>query len=153
MKTLKATLLLVLFALPFISQAQHSEMDMMRKLFSAEKRALAENFLKLNGTDANAFWEQYDAYEAERKGLADKRISLIEKYAEQYASLTNDQATSLVNESFKLKQDRLNLRKKYFKKISKAVDAKTATSFLQLEEYIATAITFDLYDSIPFVGE
>jgi hypothetical protein len=153
MKTFKAALLLVLFALPFAGQAQHSEMDMMRKLFSSEKRALTENFLKLNGTDANAFWEQYDAYEAERKDLADKRISLIEKYAEQYASLTNEQATDLVNTSFKLKLDRLNLRKKYFKKISKAVDAKTATSFLQLEEYIATAITFDLYDSIPFVGE
>jgi len=153
MKTLKAALLLVLFALPFAGQAQHSEMDMMRKLFSSEKRALTESFLKLNGTDANAFWEQYDAYEAERKGLADKRIALIEKYAEQYQGLTNDQATTLMNESFKLKGERLNLRKKYFKKISKAVDAKTAASFIQLEEYIATAISFDLYDAIPFVGE
>lgn len=153
MKTLKAALLLVLFALPFAGQAQHTEMDMMRKLFSSEKRALTESFLKLNGTDANAFWEQYDAYEAERKGLADKRIALIEKYAEQYEGLTNDQATSLMNESFKLKGDRLSLRKKYFKKITKAVDAKTAAAFIQLEEYIATAISFDLYDSIPFVGE
>jgi len=153
MKTFKAALLLVLFALPFAGQAQNSEMDMMRKLFSAEKRAITENFLKLNGTDANAFWEQYDAYEAERKGLADKRIALIERYAEQYSGLTNDQATALMNESFKLKSERLSLRKKYFKKISKEVDAKTAASFIQLEVYIATAITFDLMDSIPFIGE
>jgi hypothetical protein len=153
MKTFKAALLLVLFALPFAGQAQHTEMDMMRKLFSSEKRALTESFLQLNGTDANAFWEQYDAYEAERKGLADKRIALIEKYAEQYQGLTNDQATELTNESFKLKGDRLALRKKYFKKISKAVDAKTAAGFIQLEVYIATAITFDLMDSVPFVGE
>lgn len=153
MKSLKGILLLLVFAMPFAGQAQQSEMDMMRKLFSSEKRALTESFLQLNGSDANAFWEQYDAYEAERKGLADKRIALIEKYAEVYSSITNDQATELVNESFKLKQNRLDLRKKYFKKMSKAVDAKTATGFMQLEEYIETAISFDLYDSIPFVGE
>ena len=153
MKLLKAALLLLVFSLPFASQAQSTEMDMMRKLFSAEKRALVENFLKLNGTDANAFWEQYDAYEAERIGQSDKRIALIEKYAEQYSGLTNDQATTLMNESFKLRADREKLRKKYFKKISKAVDAKTAAGFIQLESYIATAITFDLMDSVPFVGE
>ncbi len=153
MKTLKAALLLVLFALPFAGQAQNTEMDMMRKLFSSEKRALVESFLQLNGTDANAFWELYDAYEVERKGQADKRISLIEKYAEEYAGLTNDQAVELMNESFKLRGERLNLRKKYFKKITKAVDGKTAAGFIQLENYIATAISFDLMDAIPFVGE
>jgi len=153
MKSFKALLLLALFALPFAGLAQNTEMDMMRKLFSSEKRALVESFLQLNGTDANAFWEQYEAYEVERKGLADKRIALIERYAEEYAGLTNDQAVELMNESFKLKEQRLSLRKKYFKKITKAVDGKTAAGFIQIEAYVATAITFDLMDAIPFVGE
>ena len=104
-------------------------------------------------TDANAFWDLYNAYETERKEIADRRIALIEDYAEQYNSLTNEQATALVNRSFKIRDERHKLQKKYFKKISKEVDAKTATSFFQLENYIQTAIDFDLYDAIPFVGE
>jgi hypothetical protein len=128
-------------------------MDVLRKIFSAEKRAITEDFLRLTGSDANAFWELYDAYEAERKILVDKRIQLISDYAEQYSSLTNDQATELANRSFKLRGDVLKLQKSYFKKISKAVDAKTAASFYQLEQYIRTAVNYDLYDAIPFVGE
>lgn len=133
--------------------AQNSEMDVLRKIFSAEKRAITEDFLRLTGSDANAFWELYDAYEAERKILVDKRIRIITDYAEQYSNLTNDQATDLVSRSFKLRNEVSKLEKKYFAKISKAVDAKTATSFLQLEEYIRTAVNYDLYDAIPFVGE
>ena len=153
MKTLKAALLLLLFALPFAGQAQNQEIDILRKIFSAEKRALAEEFLQLTGTDANAFWQLYDEYEAERTMIADKRITLIEDYAKQYEGLTNDQATALAGRSFKIKQARLKLVQKYFKKISKAVDAKTAAAFMQLEEYIHTAVNYDLYDAIPFVGE
>lgn len=148
------TLLLVVLAASISSlTAQSNEMDVMRKLFSAEKRAITEDFLRLTGTDANAFWELYDAYEAERKEIVDKRLNLIEDYAKQYNSLTNDQASELVSRSFKLRADVLSLQKKYFKKMSKAVDAKTATSFYQLEQYIRAAVNYDLYDAIPFVGE
>ena len=137
---------------PFAMNAQ-SEADVLRKIFSAEKRAITESFLQLTGTDANAFWELYDEYEAERKSLSDKRIQLIKDYADQYDGLTNDQASALVDRSFSGRSASLKLQKKYFKKISKAVDSKTATSWLQLEQYIRTAVNYDLYDAIPFVGE
>ena len=152
MKTIKTLFILSLIALPYFAGAQ-SEEDVLRKIFSAEKRALTENFLALTGSDANAFWELYDEYELERKSLADGRIRLIQDYAELYNGLTNDQATALVNRSFDGRSAALKLQKKYFKKISKAVDAKTATSWLQLEQYIRTAVNMDLYDAIPFVGE
>ena len=153
MKNIKAFFILSLLALPFITSAQSSEAEVLRKIFSAEKRAITESFLQLNGTDANTFWALYDEYENERKALADMRIKLIQDYADQYEGLTNDEASGLVARSFKGRDAWLKLQKKYFKKMSKEVDAKTATSFLQLEQYIHTAVNFDLYDAIPFVGE
>ncbi len=152
MKTIKTLFFFALLIAPFAMNAQ-SEADVLRKIFSAEKRAITESFLQLTGSDANAFWELYDEYEKERKVLADKRIQLIKDYADQLDGLTNDQASDLVSRSFSGRAASMKLQKKYFKKISKAVDAKTATSWLQLEEYIRTAVNYDLYDAIPFVGE
>lgn len=152
MKTIKTLFLFSLLVVPFAMSAQ-SEADVLRKIFSAEKRAITESFLQLTGSDANAFWELYDEYEAERKSLSDKRIQLIKDYADQYQGLTNEQASDLVTRSFSGRSASMKLQKQYFKKISKAVDAKTATSWLQLEQYIRTAVNYDLYDAIPFVGE
>ena len=45
------------------------------------------------------------------------------------------------------------LLKKYYKKVKKVTDAKTATQFIQLEAYLGTAIQYALLESIPFVGE
>ena len=130
MKSLKTTLIVALLALPFITMAQSSEVDVLRKIFSAEKKALTEQFLQLNGSDANAFWDLYNAYETERKELADRRIALIEDYAEEYNTLTNEQATALVNRSFKIRGERHKLQQKYFKKISQSCGCKDRHEFL-----------------------
>jgi hypothetical protein len=45
------------------------------------------------------------------------------------------------------------LMKKYYKKVKKVTDAKTATQFMQLEAYLGAAIQYALLESIPFVGE
>ena len=153
MRIVTNLLFVAILALPNLTFAQSSEVDLLRKIFSAEKKALTEEFLQLSGSDANAFWDLYNAYETERTDLVDRRLGLIEDYADQYENLTNEQATALANRAFKIRSERLKLQQKYFKKISKAVDAKTAASFFQLESYIQAAVDFELYDAIPFVGE
>ena len=115
MKTLKSLVVLTAIIIPFMGMTQNSEMDLMRKIFSSEKKALVESFLQLTGSDANIFWDHYNAYETERKALSDKRIALIEDYAEMYNTLTNEQATDLMNRSFKLRGERMKLQQRYFK--------------------------------------
>ena len=153
MKNLLLTLLLALLTVPASMFGQETEIDYLRKIFSMEKRAMAESFIQLQGSDYNAFWETYDAFEVERQALADKRVVLIKDYADQYYSMTNEQANQLVQRSIKINKDWMSLLTKYYKKMAKAVDAKTATSWYQFEQYIQTAVTYDLYESIPFVGE
>ena len=153
MKNLIALVLIACLGISTGLNAQSSEVDLLRKMFNMEKKSMAESFIQLTGSDYNAFWELYDAYEAERRGIGDKQIALLEDYADQYNSMTNDQADALVKRSLALNKSRNALLSKYYKKISKAVDAKTATSFYQFEKYINAALEYDLYDSIPFVGE
>jgi len=153
MKKLLIIAIAAIFCFPFSGQSQDEEMGYLRKIFSMEKRAMAESFIQLSGSDYNAFWELYDQYETERKALGNRRVDLLTDYADQYNTLTNDQAASLTKRSIQMQKDWVNLLCKYQKKISKAVDAKTATSWYQFEQYINTAVQYDIYDNIPFVGE
>jgi len=150
MKKLMLSLSLLLLG-SLMAQAQ--EANLIRELFNAEKKAVVGDFLELSDADAAKFWPLYEEYEAARRSIADSRISNLKKYADQYANLTDDQADALVQNSLKNMKASDKLQAKYYKKIKKALSAKQATSWLQLEEYIQTALRMDLLDNIPFVGE
>lgn len=45
------------------------------------------------------------------------------------------------------------MRVKYYGKMKKDLGAKTAAHFLQLDDYIQTAIKFEILDELPFIGE
>jgi hypothetical protein len=47
----------------------------------------------------------------------------------------------------------MKLQKKYHKLISKAVDAKSAARFVQLDDAISMMYRLSVMDEIPFVGD
>lgn len=118
-----------------------------------EKKLMVENFMQLNDADAQKFWPIYNNYETERGDLTSRRIKVLKQYADQYSTLTDEQADVLMKDVFSIRKKDLALKQKYFNQIKKNMSAKTATSFYQLEEYIQTAIRYSLLEQIPFVGE
>jgi hypothetical protein len=49
------------------------------------------------------------------------------------------------------KEDAIRLT--YYNKMKKELGAKIAGQFVQLDEYISTAIKFEVLDELPFIGE
>ncbi len=148
----KQLLLLSLFCFgALVAQAQ--EANLIRELFNMEKKAVVEDFLDLSDAEAARFWPLYEDYEAARREIANSRIDNLKQYAQQYADLTDAQADALMQSALKNMKASDKLKAKYYKKIRKTLSAKKATSWLQLEEYIQTALRMDLLDNIPFVGE
>ena len=135
------------------AQDYDTEIEYYQSVYGLEKKAIVENFIDLSGEAATSFWTAYNEYETERKSLGKERLDLITDYAEQYESLTNEQADALMLKALSIRSSNEKLLKKYYKKIKKVTDAKTATQFFQLEAYLAAAITYSLLESIPFVGE
>ena len=149
----KITFLLTLFLTGIFSLQAQNEGNLIRELFNQEKKAVVDNFLNLSDADAAKFWPIYQAYEAERRAISDSRIQLLKDYANQYSTLTDDQADKLMTAALKNVQNTDKLKAKYYKKAKKALSARQATSWIQLEDYIQTAVRMDLLDNIPFVGE
>ena len=135
------------------AQMTANEEEMFKSMFNMEKKLMVENFMQLNDSDAEKFWPIYNNYETERGDLTSRRIKVLKQYADQYSTLTDEQADVLMKEVFSIRKKDLALKQKYFNQIKKNISAKTATSFYQLEEYIQTAVRYSLLEQIPFVGE
>jgi hypothetical protein len=151
----KVALIMVLGLVAPIVQAQDfdSEIEFFQSAYGLEKKAIVENFINLSGESATAFWIVYNEYETERKSLGKERMAVLSDYAEQYESITNEQADALMLRALANRASKEKLMKKYYKKVKKVTDAKTATQFIQLEAYLGAAIQYALLESIPFVGE
>ena len=129
------------------------ELELIKEIFRMEKKAVVDAYLDLSAEDAAAFEPIYAAYEEERKENGKKRTAMIQDYANKYANLTDEDADAMVKNFFAIQKSSSAIKKKYYKKVKKALNAKAATTFLQVEEYIQTAIRMSLMDVIPFVED
>jgi hypothetical protein len=146
---------LVFTALLFIgianAQSNKEEIDLMQSVFGMEKKAMVADFLKLEGSKADAFWKLYDEYEVSRKELGVNRINMLEKYANNYTSMSPETADALLKEMMTNAAATDKLIVTYTNKVKKITDPITAFKFYHVENYILTSIRTKILEEIPFV--
>jgi len=135
------------------SQSNTEEIDLLQAAFGMEKKAVVANFVHPTDLQKDAFWNLYDEYEIERKENGKKRIQLLEQYAGQYNTMTDEQADQWTMEVIKLSSATEKLIVTYYHKIKKATSPIVATQFYQIEAYILTAIRMEVLDGVPFLEE
>jgi hypothetical protein len=133
------------------AQLPQEEIDYYQSIFGMEKKLVVAAFLDLEENDP--FWAVYDEYEKGRKELGQKRFNLIVDYAENYDDLTDEKTDELVKTNQDIRNGTTKLLNKYYKKVKKVSGSKTAAQFYQIENYFITAITAQIYSTIPLVGE
>lgn len=119
------------------------------------RKAVFEAGMKdqLTAEQSNAFWNVYAEYEKERSAIDKTTMDVIKKYADQYSTMTNEQATALMKEALKNQASGVKLRDKYFGKMSKAVPGIAAARFAQVDLYLQSALTADMLDNLPLFGD
>lgn len=152
MKT-KLFFALMLFALPFISNAQqiNDEIKLIQSAFGMEKRAMVEQYMGLPAD--SGFWTIYEAYEVERRALMKDRILLIEEYLTKLPTLSETDADQIALKAMKNNASLTGLGAKHYKKIKKEIGAVNAAKFIQLESYIQNTVLLAITESLPFIGE
>ena len=142
----------VLFMLAIGTKAQTADdIAFFQSIWGMEKRAIVESYMDLSESDATAFWPEYEAYEVSRKELGQERVMILEDYAKNYATLSDEKAHELVNGTVANNMGHQKLLKKTYKKMSKSVGAVKAAKFVQLENYFITMIQMTIMENIPFV--
>jgi hypothetical protein len=153
MKKLFLVLLLTASVSSFAQSVAKEDVEIIQSVYGKSKADLVKNYMGLSGTQATDFIAVYDQYEAERKTLGEKKIQIINDYANNYASLTDEKADELAQANLKNNLDFDKLHSKYYSKCKKVIGAKNAAKFMQLEIYLQTTILSEIQNSIPFIGE
>jgi len=143
----------VMFSCCVFAQSNKEEVDILQSVFGMEKKALAAEFIKLEGPAKDKFWAAYDEYEIKRKELGKRRLALLEKYTTNYATLDDATTDEIVNEMIALQGETDKLIVTYYKKIKKDAGVKSAAQFYQMEGYVLSKIRAEIMENIPVIGE
>lgn len=111
---------------------------------------LAEN-IDFTADEAVEFWPVQREYELELNRLLDRRYELILRYARQYESMTDKDATQLAKDVFDLEAKRTALKRKYFRKFSRVVPALKAARFFQIENQLNMVVDLQVAASLPLI--
>jgi hypothetical protein len=115
-----------------------------------KKHAVASN-LTLTENESVKFWLVYEQYSADLAEVTDTRIALIEEYANEYGTLTDEQADSLIRRWLDTDISAAQLRQKYMPILRKVLPAKKAAAFFQLDGRISMMIDVELTSRLPLM--
>lgn len=150
----KIILLLVFTATNLFAQSSlKDEVALLQDIYGKSKTDLVRQYINLSEPQATAFQKIYDQYEVDRKALGQKKIQLLNDYANNYATLDDAKAAELTEANLKNNEDLDKLLLKTYNKAKKEIGARNAAKFVQLEQYLQVSIRSEIQDSIPFIDE
>jgi hypothetical protein len=124
---------------------------LLRKDIRSQKKQLIAANLDLTDKEAQQFWPLYDQYTAELVKINDKKYGAIKDFAQNYDTLTDDQAESLTRQSLEVDESVAQLRIRYIPIFRKVLSGKKTALFFQLDRRLVMLIDLQLSSEIPLV--
>lgn len=115
----------------------------------ADKRAVVLRTLELTDAQAAAFTPIYDEYQRDTKRLLERSSDLLNKFASNYGSMSDDAAKSIMKDWFKLRKDRVATLQKYAKKVGGALPATKVLQWVQVESKLMTILDLQAARVVP----
>ena len=144
--------LVALVATPSLVQAQQDAyVELLRSDVKTQRVAIITEVMQFSDSASAVFWPIYREYEFEATKIGDDLLALIKDYAANYDTLTDEMAKDLAGRALSIDEDELKLRKKYFKRVEKALGSVTAAKFLQIENQIRLLIDLQIAQSLPLI--
>jgi Spy/CpxP family protein refolding chaperone len=143
-------------ALPVLAQAQDAglatdEQILLKQVMTDRKSVYATN-LKLTEAESAKFWPIYDEYEAKVKKVNDRFLANLNRFVEQYDTLSEKDATEVLTEKMAIEKEREMLKQDYTRKVAKVLPPTKALRYAQIETRLDNMIRRDVYSLIPLAN-
>src|SRR5215468_1367231 len=129
------------------------DIQLLRQDIRSKKKQLIASNLKLTDVEATKFWPVYDQYTADLVKINDEKYSIIKEYSQQWGSMTDEQATSLVKRAVAVDQQVAQLRTRYIPIFNQVLPGKKTATFFQLDRRIQAMIDLQLSSQLPLVQD
>jgi hypothetical protein len=140
-------------AAPKTKSSVDQDIKLLREDIRSRKRQLIAVNLKLTPDQAAKFWPLYNQYSAELSRIGDQQTALIREYADQWGTMTDEQASNLAKRSLAMDERIAQLRAKYLLIFSQAVPGQVVATFFQLDRRFQALLEVQMASQIPLVQE
>jgi Spy/CpxP family protein refolding chaperone len=128
-----------------------SDIQLLRSDVQAGKNEIITATMQFTDAESTAFWPVYRDYARDQQVIGDERVSLVKDYAASYDTLDDNKAKDLVQRMINIDDKTLNLREDYWPKFMKALGAKRAAKFYQVDNRLSMIINLQLTAAIPLI--
>lgn len=129
----------------------YEAMQQQRAVIEAKRQIIMTQNLELRSEERDKFWSLYRDYRREAADLDDRLMNLIKRYADGFASLSDDHAEDLMEELFSLQEDILKQRKKYVRKLRRFLPDVKVARFYQIENRLDAIRNYQMAQQIPMI--
>jgi hypothetical protein len=128
-----------------------SNLEIIHEKLKADKKLIVAKYMELSESQAKKFWPVYDDYQKALQKINERLVNILQSYAADYRnkSLTDEKAQKLLDEWITIEQDEVKQRKAYASRVLKALPAKKAARYLQIENEYRVLIKYDLAATVP----
>ena len=123
--------------------------ELIMSQIQTDKRAVVLSALQLNDTQVAAFTPIYDEYQREMKGVMNRGSEVINKFAANFGSMTDDAAKGIMKDFFKVRNERNALLEEYAKKFGRVLPATKVLQWVQVENKLNTLLDVEAASIIP----
>jgi hypothetical protein len=128
-----------------------TDIALLRSDVQAQRTDIVAHTMQFNDADAKNFWPLYREYANKEQLIGDQRVSAIKDYASQYDAMDDAQAEGLVDRMLKFDKSRTELRTEYYPKFKKAIGAKQAAKFLQVDNRLNLLVDLQIANAVPII--
>ena len=124
-------------------------MELIKQKVRTDKKLFIAENMELTEAQATAFWPVYESYQAELEKSFERMAKLIEKYAGNYETMTDETAKSIIDELMEIEEKELKLRQTYLPKFRKVLPEIKVARYYQLENKITAIVDYAMAAQIP----
>jgi len=148
----KLIVLLVVFSVSLLSaQNMDRYIELLRTDLKTQKVAIITDAMKFTPEESEKFWPLYREYDLKMSKIDDKILKLIKEYSENYETMVDKRAKDLMNTNLDLAEDKIDLRKEYFKKFDKILGSTKAARFIQIDNQLDQLISVQISTQLPLI--
>ena len=119
---------------------------------SERKKIIAAN-LDLTEGEAEKFWPLFDQYTAELVKIHDRKYALLQAYAENYTTMTDEQAESYIKGRGEVEDSIAQVRLKYVPLFRKVLSGRSTALFFQLDWRLTLIMDLQVTSQTPLVEQ
>ena len=144
--------MLTVFIVPSMAQEKPADnMQLVREKIKTDKKLFIAQNMNLTESEAKVFWPVYEDYQKELDKLVDKTVKLIDNYATNFQTMTEEAAKGLIDGYLAIETERVTFMKSFLPKFRKVLPEKKVARYYQLENKIDAVVNFGLAKQIPLV--